>query len=296
MGYLGVSLLTAKNELPSDTLSVAYPFGFDYFNINMSPNAPNGIGKAFDTLPVRQALQYGIDEKGIIQHIFHGYGVIDDSTLAPAPKTSFFNPALNTQPYPYNPALGKKILEKNGWTMQNGVMTKNGVKLEFTLIYASGSHSGTDMVQLMKNDWAKEGIVVNLVSAPFDTVVSYNQSNATKWAAVDWDQGNLGGWTYGEPYPSGGGLFGTGCAANSGGYSNATMDSLIQATYQPGTQQQALQRLYAYQMYAAQQLPGAIFLPWEPLFNEHANNIHGTVSTYNPIGDVIFPNYWWISK
>lgn len=296
VGYLGVSVLSARNQLTNDQMSVAYPLGFDYMNINLNSAAPNGIGTAFNTLPVRQALQLGVDEQGMIQHIFHGYGVVDDSTLAPAPKTSFFNPALTQQPYAFNLARGKKILENNGWHEVNGVMTKNGVKLEFTLDYASGSQSGTDMVELLKQDWAQEGIVANLVSQPFDTVVSYGQSNANKWAMIDWDQGNLGGWTYGNPYPSGGGLFATGGGENSGGYNNLQMDKLIQATYEPGTQTQILSRLYAYQTYAAQQLPGAIFLPWEPLFNVHANNIHGVASTFNPIGDVIHPNYWWISK
>lgn len=296
VGYLGVSLLSSRSQLPNDHLSVAYPFGFNYFNINMSPKAPGGIGTAFDTLAVRQALQYGIDEAGMIKHIFHGYGVIDDTTLAPAPKTAFVNPALSTQPYPYNPAKGRKVLEAAGWKMVNGVMTKGGVKLQFTLDYASGSQSGTSMVELLKNDWAQEGISVSLISEPFNTVVSYNQTNANKWAMVDWGQGNLGGWTYGNPYPTGGGLFGTGGAANSGGYSNKTMDQLIQDTYKPATTQQALQALYNYETFAAKHLPGAIFFPWEPLFNVHENNIHGTVSTFNPIGDVLHPNYWWISK
>lgn len=296
VGYLGVSLLSARSQLTHDQMSVAYPLGFDYMNINLNPAAPGGIGTAFNTLPVRQALQLGVDEEGMIQHIFHGFGVIDDSTLAPEPKTAFWNPALAKQPYAYNPALGKKILENAGWHDVNGVMTKHGVKLEFTLYYASGSQSGTDMVELLKQDWAQEGIVANLVSEPFDTVVSYGQSNANKWAIIDWDQGNLGGWTYGNPYPSGGGLFGTGGGENSGGYNNQEMDTLIQATYEPGTDSQILQRLYAYEAYAARQLPGAIFLPWEPLFNVHADNIHGVTSTFNPIGDVIHPNYWWISK
>ncbi len=296
VGYLPTGLLTAKNQLTNDHLSIAYPFGFDYFNFNMSPKAPGGIGKAFSTLPVRQALQYGVDEKGIIKTIFHGYGVVDDTTLAPAPQTKYFNPALYKQPYPFNPAKGKKILEKAGWRMKNGVMTKGGIQLKFTLDYAAGSQSGTDMVSLLKHDWAQEGIIVNLVSQPFDTIVSNGQSDANKWAMVDWDQGNLGGWTYGNPFPSGDGLFNTGGGENMGGYSSKKMDALINATLQPGTPQQVTQRMYAYEAYAAKILPGAIFLPWEPLFNVNAKNIHGTVSTYNPIGDVIFPNYWWVSK
>jgi peptide/nickel transport system substrate-binding protein len=298
VGYLGVSLLADRKQLTQDTMTVAYPLGFNYIMLNLNPNAPGGthIGSAFQELPVRQALQYGVDQAGIIKTIFHGYGTIDDGTLAPEPPTIYDDPALKKQPYPFDIKRGKELLLKNGWHEVNGVMTKGDMKLEFTLTYASGSQSGANEMQLLKSDWAREGIIANLEQQPFDTVASDSQENSTKWAAAYWGQGNIGGWTYGNPYPSGGGLFATHGAENGGGYSNQTMDALIQKTYEPGTPSQTLHALYQYETYAADQLPGAIFVPWEPLFNVHADNIHGTVSTFNPIGDVIFPNYWWISK
>jgi peptide/nickel transport system substrate-binding protein len=297
VGYLGVSLLSSKKLLTHDTMTVAYPMGFNYIMLNLNPDAPGGthIGSAFQELPVRQALQYGVDQAGIIKTIFHGYGTIDDGPLAPQPSTSYVDPTLSRQPYPFNLKRGKEMLLKNGWHEVNGVMTKGNMKLEFTLNYASGSQSGADEMQLLKSDWAQEGIVVNLDEQPFDTVASDSQENSTKWAAAYWGQGNIGGWTYGNPYPSGGGLFATNGAENGGGYNNRTMDALIQKTYEPGTEAQTLQALYKYETYTAEQLPGAIFVPWEPLFNVHANEVHDTVSTFNPIGDVIFPNYWWIS-
>ncbi len=295
VGYLGVSLLGSRNELSGDTLTTPYTLGFNYLNLNMNSQAPGGIGKAFQQLAVRQALQLGVNQAGLVQHIFHGYGVIDDTTLAPLPQTSFFDPALKIQPYPFNLKRGRAVLEAAGWHMENGVMTRRGMKLAFTLDYASGSQSGTDVVELLKSDWAQEGIDVQLVSQPFDTVVSDGQTNPTHWAAIDWAQGNLGGWSYGSPYPSGGSLFSTGAAENIGGYASATMDHLISQTYLPGTPQQERQRLYAYQAYAAQQLPSAIFLPWEPQLNVHADTVHGTVSSYNPVGGIIAPNYWWVS-
>ncbi len=296
VGYLGVSLLTAKSQLTNDVVTVAYPLGFNYLILNMNSKAPHGIGTAFQSLAVRQALQLGVDQQGIIQHIFHGYGTVDDTTLAPQPHTAFLDPRLvSHNPYPFNPRRGQKLLEDAGWHEVGGVMTKHGVRLSFTLDYASGSHSSTDMASLMKADWAKEGIQVHLEAQPFNTVISDSPANASQWAAMDWQQGNMGGWSY-QPYPTGGGLFGTAGAMNSGSYSSSQMDQFIQATYEPSTPNQAMKRLYAYEDYAAKQLPSAIFLPYEPLFNVHAANIHGTVSTFDPIGNMIHPNYWWISR
>lgn len=294
VGYLGVSLLGAQSQLTHDTVSALYHPGFDYIALNLNPHAPQGIGKAFAQLPVRQALQMGVDEAGMIAHIFHGYGVIDDSSLAPRPNTPLFNPALSTQLYPFDPARGKQLLVRNGWHEIHGVMTKNGIPLDFTMDYAAGNQSGADMVQLLKSDWAAEGIVVNLVPEPFDTVVSYGPTDASKWAVVDWSDGAA--WTYGnDPYPTGGSLFATNAGENGGDYSNKEMDRLIQATYEPGTAAQTLHRLYQYEMYVAQQLPGAIFLPMEPDFMVHVKTIHGTQTGWDSVGG-IHPNYWWISQ
>ncbi|AUW95407.1 ABC transporter substrate-binding protein [Sulfobacillus thermotolerans] len=293
VGYLGVGLLGARSEIPHDKITALYRPGFDYVALNLNPAAPHEIGKAFSELPVRQALQMGVDQTGMIAHIFHGYGVIDDTSLAPLPKTFLFNPALTRPLYPFNPARGKQLLLKNGWREVHGVMTKQGMALNFTLDYAAGTQSAADMVQLMKSNWAQEGIEVHLVPQTFDTVVSYGPSNASKWAMVDWSDGAA--WTYGnDPYPTGGSLFATDAGENGGDYSNHEMNLLIQATYEPGTPMQTLHRLYRYEMYVAQQLPGVIFLPMEPKFIVHADTIHGVSTELGTFGN-IHPNYWWVS-
>ena len=181
-------------------------------------------------------------------------------------------------------------------------MEKNGVKLEFTFLAVSGDQTQTDIQQLLKQDWAQEGIVVNIEQQPFDNIIAEaNQQgkDASSWNMADWG----GGWTY-QPdyYPTGGGLFKTGSASNFQGYANNTMNQLIDKSYLPGTPAQTQQALYNYELYAAQQLP-VIWLPW-PVGSyagtgspaEHANNLHGTVKTFNPITDMIFPNYWTISQ
>lgn len=292
VGYLPPSLLKVRNQLTEDVFSVAYPFGFNYILDNFSPKAPGKMGQAFSSLPVRQALQMGVDQPAIIKHLYQGYGAVDDTTVAPEPVTPFFDPALRVNPYPFNPQKGKQLLLKNGWHLVHGVMEKHGMTLSFTLDYASGSQTATNVVQLLKSDWALEGIHVTLISQPFDTVISDSPSNASQWAMIDWN----GGWTYGtDPYPTGGGLFAVNGAENSGSYSSQKMDELIAASYLPGTSAQTLKALYAYERYAAEQLP-AVFIPWIPNFNEHSATIHGTVRTFDPVGDVLSPNYWWISK
>ncbi|PSR35021.1 MAG: ABC transporter substrate-binding protein [Sulfobacillus benefaciens] len=291
-GYLPGDLLGVRSELTNDVLTPLYSLGFNYIQLNMSPQAPNGIGKAFDELPVRQALQLGVNQPGIINAVYHGYGVVDDTTLAPKPKNIFVDPALAKDPYAYNPARGKKILEADGWHEVDGVMTKHGIKLEFTMFAASGSTSYDHIDQILQQGWAQEGIICHIEYQQFNTVVSYSPSDASQWAVLNWN----GGWGYASGYPSGGVLFKTGAAENSGSYSSNTMNTLINDTYKPGTPSQAIQRMYNYEEYAAKQLPAAIFLPEFPSLVVHAKNLHGTLTDYNPIGGVIFPSHWWISK
>lgn len=292
VGYLPVSLLPARHQLSQDVFSTAYPLGFNYIVENFSSKAPGGIGRAFQHLYVRQAMQMGVNQPGIIRSFYGGHGVVDTGPLAPKPHTALFDSSLSKNPYPFNPTAGKKLLEQHGWHLSHGVMTKNGITLSFTMDYASGSHTATNVVELLKHDWAKEGIQVALSSQPFNTIISNSQANASKWAMIDWN----GGWTYGtDPYPTGGGLFGTGGAENSGGFSASSLDKLIAATYQPGSATQSLQRLYAYEAWVAHNLP-AVFIPWTPLFNEHSVRLHGTVRNFDPVGDVISPNYWYFTK
>ena len=291
-GYLPYSLWKERHNLGSDKMSTEYVFGFNFMPINFNSAAPGGIGLAFQQLYVRQALQMGIDQVGISKTLFHGQAVPEDSPIPAKPSTIFYDPALKKPLYPYDIARGQQLLEKHGWKLVKGVMTKNGRRLAFTLVYLSGSNTEANIVQLLKVDWAKEGIQVSLEAEPFDTVIAdINQVQASKWAMA-----LVGpGWSY-EPdyYPSGGGLFATGSGANYGGYSSGTMNGLIQKTYLPGSQAAALQRLDAYQQYAAQDLP-VLWMPLQPTFVVYAGGLHGVLSTMDPVSDLLAINRWTLS-
>lgn len=293
VGYLPTSDWSARSQLSQDVLTTPYAFGFTFLQPNYNASAPGGLGPVFQQLYVRQAMEMGIDQPAIISTFFHGQGVQEADTIPSEPKTVFNDPAIKPV-YGFNPAAGKTLLEKHGWHEVNGVMTKQGVKLSFTLLYISGTQSAANTVQLIKEDWAKEGIQVNLQSGPFDQVLTTaQQSDPTHWNMAFWGTPS---WTY-EPdyYPTGGSFYLTGAGANQGGYSSSTMDSLIKASYLPGTPSQITTRLDAYLNYAAKNLP-VLWLPYTPSFNEHAKNLHGVVKTYNPITTFYYPNYWTVSQ
>lgn len=301
MGYLPFSSWGARSQLTSDVLTIPYQLGFNYLILNFSPKAPGGLGPIFSKLYVRQALQMGVDEPGIVQSIFNGNATQEGGPVAPLPKTPYVDPSLSKPLYSFNPAKGKKLLEQHGWHEVGGVMTRHGIKLEFTFLAVSGDQAQSNLQQLLKSDWAQEGIVVNIQQQQFNNIIADANQEGTdpeKWSMADWG----GGWTY-QPdyYPTGGGLFATNAASNFQGYSSKTMDQLILKSYAPGTTAQTLQALYNYEKFAAANLP-VIWLPYPASsyagasMPEHAKTLHGTVSTFNPITDMIFPNYWTVSQ
>jgi peptide/nickel transport system substrate-binding protein len=141
------------------------------------------------------------------------------------PKTVFYDAALNHNPYPYNPKAGEKLLEKHGYKLVHGVLTRNNKPLVLTLAYPSGVESELQEVQLMKSDWAAEGIDVNLHPMEADQLesITYTPSDSSKW-----EMSTGLAWFYDGPgyWPTGGQLFAT--KAPSGfGYSNQKEDQLL---------------------------------------------------------------------
>jgi peptide/nickel transport system substrate-binding protein len=232
-----------------------YDFSFNIIQPDFSPNSQT-VGGLFNKLYIRQAMQMGIDEPLIAKVFYDGFAVPDYTVVARLPANRFYDPNLPVY-YPFNPEAGKRLLERHGWHEVNGVMEKNGQKLAFNFIYMSGSTTDQHIVEYLQHTWAEEGIDVTLVPMPFNQILAITATTATanKWALVYWGAG----WYGGLGYPSLS-LFETGSAYNSEDYSNLHLDTLIKAALAPGTPEEALARLYAYETYAAQQLP-ALFLP-----------------------------------
>ncbi|QSO50003.1 peptide ABC transporter substrate-binding protein [Alicyclobacillus mengziensis] len=292
VGYLDPSQLGEKGSLTSqgEKITPGYPFGIFWTYMNMFPGS--STRSIFDQLYVRQALQMGLDNQGAAQDIYKGYAVPLFGPIPSTPKTQFFDPNLK-DPYPFNINKGKQLLESHGWKEVNGVMTKGSQKMKFTMMYVSGTTSSLDQDELMKQDWAQEGIDVTLKPVPFSTFISVvsNPKN------TNWDLATGSGWVYTglASYPSGGQLFATSSPVGTG-FSDPKEDALIQATHVPyATQQQAMQHFYQYEDYTAKALPFLWGLNVAGL-TVTAPTVHDVNKYMNPA--TYFPQmqYWWVSS
>ncbi|MDP9727668.1 peptide ABC transporter substrate-binding protein [Alicyclobacillus tolerans] len=293
VGYLDLSQYGSRQALLSKGYTITPEYSFGYYNtqLNMFPGAKTA--PIFDQLYIRQAIDMGIDRNAIDQSVFHGYGAPAYGPIPTVPKTQFLDPTLTHNPYPYNPAAGKKLLEEHGWHEVNGVMTKGNQKLKFTMLYVSGTTSGQDEAELMVQGWAQEGIQVTLKPMPFSTLISVTSNPKDP---NSWQMATGSGWFYNGPgfYPTGGQLYATN-APSGFGYSNPEEDALIAATHQPySTDAQNMKAFFAYEEFTAKQLP----IIWNnnvATLVVSASNVHNVQQYYNGATDFPQMQYWWVS-
>jgi peptide/nickel transport system substrate-binding protein len=300
----GNAVLPATNPVGAAYyLRPSYGWSVNYFVPNF--NNPD-LGPAFRQLYVRQALALTLNQPLGVEKAQRGYGYPNFGPVPVRPVSKWLSPAAKQgTPYPFDPGKARSLLTGHGWTEQAGVMTctrpgtasdqcgpgvQQGTRLSVKYDYASGSQALDQEMQQYKSDAAKAGIELKLKQAPFNSVAGEALPCKPSQAACGWQIANWGGgWIYAPDYlPTGETLFGTGSGANSGSYSDPTMDRLIKATQQDS----GTQPLYAFEDYAAKQLP-VIYQLNTYAVNAISTHVGGVV--FNPLG-TLTPEYWYRTK
>lgn len=288
VGYLPFSLYGARTQLSSDKLDVVYVFGFNYIVPNESTVA-KGVKGTFQLPYVRQALEMGINQKGIIDAFYHGFGVTEADQVPSEPHTIFYDPQAAA--YAFNPSAGKRLLESHGWHLVHGVMTKGGVALKFTFTFDSGNNTDSAIAQYLKTTWASEGIDVTLATEQDNSIFALGNSNAPTWSMIWWG----GGWTYGPDFEPTGDVFFSPVKGTDTAYESPEMTKLIAATEAPGTLSQHLARFHQFLNFESKQLP-YLWMPYYPSFFETATTVHNVQKSFNPITGFQYPNYWTLTR
>jgi peptide/nickel transport system substrate-binding protein len=266
-------------------------------------------GPLLQQLYIRQALEYLINRQQIMSDAFHGYA---DPGNGPVPVTygqQWDSPLEKAGgPYPFSPSKAEVLLKAHGWNIEpNGTDTCQrpgtgasdcgtgvaaGEKLQFQLLYASGSAYYDQMNAAIQTSEAQDGIHIVLKAEPFNTLVATTGTcNAQSHPAstCSWQLQQFG---Y-EPYsldPNGSGIFNSDAANNYGGYSSPEMDQLINET-EYGSSSSAF---YAYEDYAAEQLPW-LWLPNQSSVFVYKSNLAGFVPS-SPFDFTLNPEVWYYVK
>jgi peptide/nickel transport system substrate-binding protein len=167
----------------------------------------NTQAEPFNKKELRQAFAEALDRDQIMKTVFFGVGKPAFGPIAP-PSWAFDD---TFKPYGANIAKAKEYLKAGG--------KPDGFTCEMKI--TAGSPTTTQLAQLMKDQVAKAGIIMNLVQLDFPTLVADTQ--ARKY------QANLVGWS-GRIDPDGNiyNMLHTGAAGNDSQYSNPQADDLME--------------------------------------------------------------------
>jgi peptide/nickel transport system substrate-binding protein len=261
-------------------------------------------------LYIRQAMEYLINRKQIVQKAFAGYADPGNGPVPVLYGKQWDSPLEKAGgPYPYDPAKAKALLAAHGWKVvpggtdtcvkpgtaadECGAGITSGEPLTFQLLFASGTESYDEQNAAFQSTESLGGVKITLKSEPFNTLVSTtgtcNGQSHPAATCDDWQLEQYGYNTY-LMDPTGAGEFNTDANGNYGGYSTPKMDSLINAT-EYGSSNSAF---FAYEDYAARQLP-LLYLPNASVVFVYKSNLAG-VTPLNPFSGLFNPEVWYYTK
>ena len=154
-----------------------------------------GPGKAEDTKQsravfnksIRQALAYATNKEALVSSAYGISGYMHDSIF---PKGSFADSA-NDNPYTYNLAKAKSMIEAEGYVMNptTNMYEKNGKTLSIEMFYAESS---APQAAILKEQWKAAGVDVNLKLVDFGALISIllrkSDANGNVTNSADFDK------------------------------------------------------------------------------------------------------------
>lgn len=284
------------------TSSAHYQIGFMNVNFNNPVTGP-----LVKQLYIRQALQHVEDETGQVNAYLDGgkAGYVDYGPLPPQPPSPFIAAAQKKDPYPFSIKAARSLLEKHGWkipksgaaecakpgtaTNECGAGIKAGQKLEFNFMYDTGETFLVSQVANYKSDAAQAGIVLNVSSAPFSTVISdltecigTSSCPASSWQMGTWNAGGYN-WGFGGPYATG---------EPFTQVTNFSSSEFLTLLKNSETAPNAIPAMHAYDTYMTENLP-VIWAPttyWITVVSKNLKGVAYTASGYQNTTD------WYWSK
>ncbi len=131
------------------------------FNLKRAP---------FDDVRVRQAINYAIDKQEIIDGVLLGLG---EPVASPyKPGTRWSNPDL--QPYPYDPAKARRLLQEAGYADRNGdgILDRDGRPLTFEILTNNGNKPRAATATLIQRRLQDIGIKTSIRTIEWASFIS----------------------------------------------------------------------------------------------------------------------------
>jgi peptide/nickel transport system substrate-binding protein len=129
----------------------------------------NNEKEPFSDKRVRQALNYGLDKKAILDKILEGQGIWSTSEILA--NTWAYNPNVNK--YEYDAAKAKALLDEAGWKMgASGLCEKDGKPLKFVMLTNSGDKLREEIALFARQQWKELGVEVEIQFLELNTFIN----------------------------------------------------------------------------------------------------------------------------
>lgn len=139
--------------------------------------------KLFQDRNVRQAINYAIDKKNIVNAVLQGTA---RAATGPIPLASWAY-TDKVEMYNYNPDRARQLLRSSGWTAgKDGILRKGPETLEFTIMYSSGSPQCEKASVFIQANLKDVGIRANLKSTEFSALINSCNPGDFQSVMLDW--------------------------------------------------------------------------------------------------------------
>ncbi|MDQ2865489.1 MAG: peptide ABC transporter substrate-binding protein [Candidatus Eremiobacteraeota bacterium] len=146
---------------------------------------------------VRRAIAYGIDWKRINDTVYHGYNRLAVSDVFPQ---SWAAPSLS--PYPYDPALARRLLAQAGWAIgADGILHRGSLAMHVTISATSSAKTNEQSEVVMQSMLKQLGFDVAIRNYPSTLMFAQNGPLYTGKYDLEWsvdtngpDPDNSGSW------------------------------------------------------------------------------------------------------
>ncbi|MFT9056516.1 MAG: ABC transporter substrate-binding protein [Ethanoligenens sp.] len=173
----------------------------------------------YSDVRVRQALAYGLNRAAVVKQVYGQYATV---TNVPLPTGSWGYSTDGTTNYTFSIDKAKALLKEAGWAINSSTqkLEKDGKPFVIDFTAKSGNAVTDAMLPVMKEDYAKLGIDVNIESSDFSTMLKgYNNGKLDACFM---------GQTLTTPDPDTSNLFMTGASQNFYKFSDKDLDALYQ--------------------------------------------------------------------
>lgn len=166
-GTLDIAALSSFKQQDLDTYTSAGKTILEYPSASYQFMTMNNENPLFADKRVRQAITYAINRDGLVNQLLEGHGSIINAPLA---VSSWAYPKEGLNAYAYDVEKAKALLAEAGWTVENGVLQKDGTVFKVDLLVPTGNKVREQSAPIIQQNLKEIGIEVNISTMDFASV------------------------------------------------------------------------------------------------------------------------------